>query len=334
MKVFKIIITGILISVSVGGFAQQQEQYSMYMMNNFLVNPAEGGTEEFAQFEMGYRTQWVGIDNNAIMGDRGGAPKSIFLSGHSPLGKKDTQFDDVMPLAHHGVGGMVSKDVAGLWDVLNVKASYSYHLPITKDLKVSFGAFAGIQQYSFGGKEAEYSPETIGETDPVFGGNQSQLLPDMSVGIWGYSKRYYFGISTFQLFGNKINLNSGNEGPNGNEGALSHHHWITGGYKVELTEDYFLVPSFVVKYAAPAAPQLDINAKLKYKDIAWTGVSYRNLDAVVALLGITLKSQIDIAYSYDFGLSGLNVGHNGSHEILVGLRMPQKDEGVPPAQFW
>ena len=330
----KRVITILMLATTLGVLAQQQEQYSMYMMNNFLVNPAEGGTEKFSQINMGYRTQWVGVDNNSLTGNRGGAPKSIFLSGHTPLGKKQGQFEDVMPLAHHGVGGVVSKDVAGLWNVINIKGSYSYHLPVTRDLTVSFGAFAGVKQYTYGGNDGEYAPAITGETDPVFGGAQSQLLPDMSLGIWGYSSKYYFGVSSFQLFGNQINLNTGGVGPNGNEGSLSRHYWVTGGYKIDLSQDYFLVPSFVVKYASPAAPQMDLNAKLKYKDLVWTGVSYRNLDAVVGLVGVTIKKQFDIAYAYDFGISSLRVGHKGSHEILVGLRLPQKAIEPPTAQFW
>lgn len=336
MKIRKILISLFIVIVS-ASFAQQQAQYSMYMMNNFLVNPAAGGTEEFVDLKIGYRTQWVGIDNNALAGNRNGSPKTIFLSGHSPLGKKTSRFDDVKPLAHHGVGGVVAKDVVGLWDVLNVKGSYSYHLPVSRELMVSFGAFVGIKQYKYDGASAEYAPEYTGETDPLFSGSQTKLLPDASFGIWAYTKDYYVGVSSFQLFGNKMNLmNSGSLDTTnvGAQGSLARHYWLTAGYKIGLSEQYFLVPSFVVKYASPAVPQVDINAKFKYEDKAWLGVSYRNMDAVVGMLGVTYKKRIDLAYAYDLGLSKLNQGHSGSHEILVGLRLPHHEQEPPPAQFW
>lgn len=331
-----------LVAIVIGMFlvgsavAQQQEQYSMYMMNNFMVNPAEGGTEEFIDLKLGMRTQWVGIDNNDLYGNRDGAPKTVFLSGHAPLGKKTSRFEDVDPLPHHGVGGMIASDNIGLWSIMNVKASYSYHLPVTHDLMVSFGTFVGIQQYKYDGANAEY--DFFGDVDPAFGGSQSKLMPDMSLGIWAYSSKYYFGISSFQLLGNKMDLTTTTQSLNQvgttGDGSLARHFWVTGGYKIDLSEHYFLVPSFVVKYVAPSTPQVDLNAKFKYEDKAWVGVSYRNTDAVVALVGVTYKALIDIAYSYDFGVSDLKVGHGGSHEILLGLRLPNHRHEPPPAQFW
>lgn len=328
MKKLALILVGSIIVAS--GFAQQQEQYSMYMMNNFLVNPAEGGTEEFIDLKLGYRAQWLGVDNNDLYGNRGGNPNTIFMSGHAPIGKKSSRFDDVDPLPHHGVGALVAKDGIGLWDVLNVKASYSYHLPLTHDLMISFGAFAGVKQYKYDGGAAEYAPDFLGQTDPSFGAAQTKLLPDMSLGIWAYSSTYYFGVSSFQLLGNSVDLSSDGV----TNGSLARHFWLTGGYKVGLTEKYFLVPSFVVKYAAPAAPQVDINAKFRYEDKAWVGISYRNMDAIVGLVGVTYKNLIDVAYAYDLGISDLNVGHTGSHEILIGLRLPNHEHEPPPAQFW
>ena len=331
----KIVAITIGLFIAVVSNAQQQEQYSMYMMNNFMVNPAEGGTEEFIDLKMGYRTQWVGIDNNDLYKDRSGGPKTTFISGHAPLGKKTSRFDDVDPLPHHGVGGMISQDNIGVWSVLNVKASYSYHLPVTHDLMLSFGTFVGVQQYKYDAGQAQF--DYFNAVDPAFGGSQSKLMPDMSLGIWAYASKYYFGISSFQLLGNKMDFTSNTQALNdvkAGTGSLARHFWVTGGYKVDLTDNYFLVPSFVVKYVTPSAPQVDLNAKFKYQDKAWVGVSYRNLDAVVALVGVTYKGLIDIAYSYDFGLSALNVGHSGSHEILLGLRLPNHKHEPPPAQFW
>ena len=63
-------------------------------------------------------------------------------------------------------------------------------------------------------------------------------------------------------------------------------------------------------------------------------MSYRNQDAFVGMVGVTYKKLVDLAYSYDFGLSDLSTGHSGSHEILVGLRLPNHEHEPPPAQFW
>lgn len=94
------------------------------------------------------------------------------------------------------------------------------------------------------------------------------------------------------------------------------------------------MPSFVVKGVTPAPIQFDINSKLRYKDFAWVGVSYRNRDAVIALAGVTIKSKLDISYAYDINTSPLSQFNSGSHEILIGLRIPNHEHEPPPAQFW
>ena len=195
-KIF--VVFGLVLSTMC--IAQQQEQYSLYMMNNYLVNPAEGGSEEFIDLKMGYRTQWVGLDS------RGGAPNTMFVSGHAAVGKKTSRFEEVKQLAFHGVGGLVSSDNIGVWNVLSAKASYAYHLPVTRKLTVPLGTFLGIQQYKYDATKAKF--DYFGAQDPAFSTSVSKIVPDMSLGIWAYSSKYYVGISSFQLFANKLDFTS------------------------------------------------------------------------------------------------------------------------------
>ena len=304
-------------------FAQQEEHYSMYMMNNYLLNPAEGGTEEYIDLKLGYRTQWVNLE---------GSPKSFFLSGHSPIHKRTSRFEEVKQLPFHGVGGVVISDRIGVYDRLTAKASYSYHLPVTTKLTVSFGAFVGIKQFKYDDSRAEYSRD--GTKDNTFNSSLSTITPDISLGIWGYSKKYYFGVSSFQLLNNKINWNNPGEAAANPEGHLDRHYFVTAGYLIPIGTDYHLVPSFVIKAVSPVPVQFDLNAKFRYQDLAWLGISYRNKDAIVALAGITIKKKVDIAYAYDVNTSALNTYNKGSHEVLIGLRMPYHKHDPPPAQFW
>src|SRR5690606_41381956 len=43
--------------------AQQQPQYTMYMANNFILNPAVAGIEDYTDGQLSYRAQWVGIED-------------------------------------------------------------------------------------------------------------------------------------------------------------------------------------------------------------------------------------------------------------------------------
>jgi type IX secretion system PorP/SprF family membrane protein len=318
-------------------FSQQLPQSSMYMMNNYLLNPAEGGTEDFIDLQLGYRTQWTGLDD-------GNGPKTIYMSGHTPLGKhsitKDTtrvnsaQLDmAVKPMAYHGVGGMVLSDNAGHFTTLEVKGSYAYHLPIGKKFNLSLGAFLGFKQTSL--DNAALVSDAQGGTDPTLGTDAKSTVinPDLTLGVWGYHKKYYFGISSFQLFANDVKLSNETT-----DSKLNRHYYFTGGYKIDINKKMFLVPSVLVKVLPGVPVTTDFNAKLNYNQKFWGGLSFRygnEAESVVLLAGITLKNIIDIGYAYDVTLTSMNnVKNNGSHEIILGLRMPNHQHHAPPKQFW
>ena len=304
---------------------QQQEHYSMYMQNNYLVNPAEGGTDDFVDIKLGYRTQWLDFGDN----EQGG-PQTMFLSAHTPINKKLTEFEDVTPMPFHGAGGAIISDKIGPFKILTMKASYSYHLPVSKTLTLSFGAFAGVKQYQIDGDELQFSSDGA-VADPIASSFQTSYSPDVSLGLWGYSKTYYFGVSAFQLVNSKVDLYKDFDQ---SQGALAKHYWLTGGYKIHITDDWFVVPSIVAKYVENAPFTFDFNAKVRYQDKYWAGVSYRREDAAVLLIGATLKNKIDIGYSYDITRTDIKNYSVGSHEILIGFRLKLDENEPPPAQFW
>ena len=65
-------------------FAQQKPQYTQYVFNNLLLNPAVTGIENYTDVKAGYRTQWTGLS---------GAPVTSYLTVDAPLGKAFLQGD-------------------------------------------------------------------------------------------------------------------------------------------------------------------------------------------------------------------------------------------------
>ena len=69
--------------------AQQKPVYTQYILNNYIINPAITGIENYTDVKISYRNQWTGID---------GAPVTTYLSIQKPVRKKDyrtsaTSFD-------------------------------------------------------------------------------------------------------------------------------------------------------------------------------------------------------------------------------------------------
>ncbi|QNE40862.1 type IX secretion system membrane protein PorP/SprF [Hymenobacter sp. NBH84] len=312
-----------LLLAAVPALAQQEAQYSQYMNNNYLLNPGATGVEDYIDIKASYRTQWVGLE---------GAPKTFYLSGSSSLGKwrstsKRTLNDRRRPF--HAIGGLVYRDVTGPTSRTSAYASYAYNLVLTPKIRAALGASIGMQQFAVDGNQLQfYDPTTVAASAA------SRVL-DGSVGLWVYSSNFYVGVSSTQLLGNKLDFSYGPDqvsaGAPGN--ALKRHYFFTGGVRVPLSQDWSLVPSVLVKTVNPAPLSVDVNAKLKYRDLLWVGASWRAFDSVIALAGLSYE-QFTIGYSYDAGLSKLNNYHYGSHEILLGLRLKKKAQVVCTNRFW
>ena len=70
-------------------FAQQRPHYTQYILNNYILNPALSGIENYTDVKLSARDQWVGLN---------GAPQTFYFTIQGPIGKKDyrtnaTSFD-------------------------------------------------------------------------------------------------------------------------------------------------------------------------------------------------------------------------------------------------
>lgn len=324
MKLRKILI-GMMLLVGLTTIAQQEQQYTMYFVNPYTINPAVGGTEDFIDIKLGGRYQWMGIE---------AAPKTIYLTAHSTLGK------EFKPEYHHhgehsywhGVGGYVYKDQTGPLSRSGYYGSYSFNHPINKKLRLSTGFFAGLKQFTVDGS---FFNNKQADNVVASAATLSKMMPDMSFGMWLYSKDHYIGISAFQLLGNSLSFD-GLQDPTlqSAEGALGRHVFIQGGYRVALGDDLDVIPSFAVKFVNPAPVSKDINVKLNYGDGLFVGGSWRIGDSFSVAAGTVLLDQWEVAYSYDLNVSGLSQYNTGTHEVIIGYRLKHPKHIRCPSKFW
>lgn len=300
--------------------AQQRPQYTMYMINPFMVNPAVSGTEDYTDIRVGYRNQWTGFD---------GAPKTFFVSGHTNLGKNHVTNNRSRNKRNgfHGVGGTLMSDAIGPTVSNVITGAYSYHIQFSRGWFASLGASAGLQQYRLNAEKLTTSVDD----DPLKGSFVNNSLADLNAGFWVYSNHIYIGGSVIQIFPQRIYNIANNSVSNG---RLTKHVILMGGYRIPLGYDYTLIPSFVIRPVFPAPLTFDINAKLRYKDLAWIGVSYRRTDAVAVMIGMVFDNRFDINYSYDITTNPLRRYSAGSHEIVLGYRLKIKNRIICPSNYW
>ena len=130
--------------------AQQRPQYTQYIFNNYLLNPALSGIENYTDVKLGYRSQWTGLEGN---------PVTAYVSVTAPIGDKFLQGDatafpaggGINPSSrlytqqyqaaepHHGIGFMVVSDKTGNMSQTNLDATYAYHLGLSPSLNLAVG---------------------------------------------------------------------------------------------------------------------------------------------------------------------------------------------------
>ncbi|MDB5032262.1 type IX secretion system membrane protein PorP/SprF [Mucilaginibacter sp.] len=305
--------------------AQQLPQYTQYVFNNYLLNPAVSGIENYTDAKLGYRSQWTGLDgapvtsyltvnlpigNGFLNGDATAFPGG---GGTNPSSRLYTQ-DYRASEPHHGVGIMVVTDKAGPITQTNIDATYAYHIGLAPQLNLAVGVLAGVNHISLNTSQITLATPF----DPaITNGNNSQWKPDLGAGLWLYSGAYYVGASVQQLLPQNLYFSTSNTAVNVSKTVP--HYFLTAGTKLYLSDDITLLPSFLVKEIQPVPLTYDINVKASFQDKFWLGGSYRHGDSFGILAGFNLSSFINIGYSYDITTSTLNTVSNGTHEIVIGL---------------
>jgi type IX secretion system PorP/SprF family membrane protein len=200
------------------------------------------------------------------------------------------------------------------------------------------GAIAGFNQFSIKQDELNWGDDVY---DPAVIG-QSKTNFDLGVGFWFYTSKFFAGLSSTQIGQSKVDFSNSVAG----SGVLSRHYYFTTGYKVKFNKDLMLIPSVLVK-GTPTAMQVDLNSKVRYKDRYWAGGSYRYQDAIVVLGGVSFpltdrrhnqrhgnNVMLDIGYAYDLTTSRIGKYSGGSHEIMLGLRIPTFGRIINPQDYW
>ena len=109
--------------------AQQDPQYTQYMYNMNVVNPAYAGSFDGIAIGALYRSQWVGLD---------GAPRTGTVTIHAPVGEKV------------GLGLSLINDEIGPVRETNAYADFSYTLQLGGNTKLALGIKAGATFHSIG----------------------------------------------------------------------------------------------------------------------------------------------------------------------------------------
>jgi len=273
--------------------AQQDPEYTHYMYNMSVVNPAYAtGVPAMMNFGGLYRTQWVGAY---------GAPKTFTFFGHTAINDK----------IEAGIS-FISDDIGdGAKKENNVYADFAYVLKLGGKNKLSLGLKAGFSsmQTNFNGFRF-----TDPQTDLAFAENINATKPNIGVGAYYFRDNLYVGLSVPNLLKSKyIEEKSGINA----FGSEEIHTFLTAGYVFQVSDKVKLKPAFMSKFVKGAPITLDVTANVLYNEKFEFGAAYRIDDSVSALFNINVTPTLRVGYAYDYMLTNFGQFNSGTHEIML-----------------
>lgn len=321
--------------------AQQRPHYTQYVINPFIINPAIAGIDNYMDLKMSVRDQWVGIN---------GAPKTMYLTVHGPLGKNDYRTSSTSFAVpgenprgkaywenytaadpHHGIGFTLINDRTGSFNFSSAALTYAYHLGLSPTTNISAGLSAGFTKVGIDVSKQDYSGNGD-PSDPANGslntGQLTRMRPQMAAGLWLYSRDYFIGVSAQNVLPSTINFVNDNASIL-TKGRMIPHMFMTAGYRFLLTDDINAVPSLMVKYIKGSSFrefQPEANLKLQYRDQLWMGGSYRYQDGYSGYLGLNVSNTFTVSYAYEKSGNNniLRDFNSGTHEIVFGFLIGNK----------
>ncbi len=268
-------------------YAQQDPQYTQYMYNQNVINPAYAGTQEGLTVTSLYRQQWAGVT---------GAPETLTFAGSTSLGERV------------GVGLSIISDQIGPVSEKNFYGDFSYRLPMSEKITLALGLKAGVtfHDVNLG------AIETTVPGDPLFSEQLNNQYLNVGIGAFLYGSNWYVGASVPNM------LNSTHLDRDGLVyGSETQHYFITSGYVFDLSENVKMKPHALIKGAFESPVSFDLNTNFLFNEKFELGVSYRYEDSFSGLVGMNITDAFKVGYAYDRITSDIRVAGDASHEIFL-----------------
>lgn len=284
-------------------YGQQQVQYTQYMFDGSIINPAYVGADEALSMTFIYRNQWSQVE---------GSPQSQTLSAHTLFKEKQL-----------GVGIILNNDKIGVHKALNVASNFAYHLKLGKSQVLSFGLKTGWHN-----RRTDYASlaAQAGNDPSINNASISDSYFNMGAGIYFRTPKFHFGYSTPELIPKELTLNDST-----NARLSDLNQFIFAKIKFDLGQQIDLMPSVLLKYLNGVPLSYDLNVSATYRKVITTGLSYRKSESFDFILRLQVTPQFQFGYAYDYPIGDISHLSNASHEIMARylFKFQQKNVASP-----
>lgn len=320
MRLLKIILPLIVMSLVCNVLpAQQVPMYSQYIMNGFLINPSLAGRDGYTTVTLTTREQWVGLEQapgTYAASFQTRILKNSYISKATSVRKKlvkPTRGGKV------GLGGYVFSDNNGIMRRTGIQAIYAYHIEMGRTMgypnDLAFGLALTAYQFAVNTEGLIYDAN-----DPVINNyDRSIFIPDFNFGASFTTAKYYAGFAMTNILRGAL-LFANSDTTSAVRRELG-HYFLTGGIKIPLNNSFTLEPSGFIKSSDMLfkSIQMDLTARVYYKEDYWAGLSLRTNDAIILMLGLNY-GKFHFGYAVDFTLTDIRRQSFGSHELTIAVK--------------
>ena len=296
MNKIKFIVLLFLIA-ELNSFAQQNSQYTQYMYNMSVINPAYSGSSGIPVVRVAGRTQWVNIL---------GAPRTASFSIDAPVGRSV------------GLGFSVIHDRIGPVRENIVTGDFSYTIFTSDEGRLAFGLKGGFRSFDIG-TLTTIDPDPINV--PI-----NRISAVVGAGVFYYTDKFYAGFSSPNLLKTKYDDRDVAVITDANDSAP---FYLTSGYVFDITDDIKLKPSTMFKMASGSPISIDISTNLLINNNLEFGLSYRFDDSLAAMIGIQASQKIRFGYAFEYSTSNFGRFNSGTHELLLIYKFNRRDMKSP-----
>jgi len=295
------------------GIGQQDSQYTQYMYNTQVINPAYAGSRETLSIGMLGRTQWVGFE---------GSPRTLTFTANAPIGLYNSM----------GLGLSIVHDEIGPAVESNVTIDYSYTIDVSQTGKLSFGLKGGIDLL-----DVDFNKLSLSDpNDPNFQNNiDKKLQPQVGAGLYFKTERFYAGMSVPNFLNSKHFDESTLQNGNSNSIAVERlHYFIILGHVFDLNRNLKFKPAALVKTVSGSPLQLDLSANFMFKEKFVFGASYRWDASISAMVGFQISNSIFAGLAYDYQSTDIEAYSDGSYEVFLRFDIFHKSDRIMIPRFF
>jgi type IX secretion system PorP/SprF family membrane protein len=294
-----------------------------------VINPAFSGLEGFRDLKLSYRYQWAGYGNNApkfvnlAYNFRVKEPLDLTLHAIRTSNAPARRKDDIpaMKKATHGLGANLFNERIGPIDRTGGGINYAFHYPVSNAVKISVGVSAQIDNTKIDLDKLYFGsgPDGTELDDPFYdrlvanGSNHTEL--NVRAGVLVYSEKFYAGLTYYPIVNSSLKTSEVTVGDPFYKGSFQ------VGAAFPVTPTIEIKPSVLGFWQLSNKFSIDYNVKMYIEQKLWFGVTYRDIQSFVGILGFKLNELLGASYSYEISSNGMQQFNDGSHELVLSVRL-------------